>query len=423
MKTDVFWWRGFTPLSDQPLESDLEVDFLVVGAGFTGLNAALTLREHGSVAVVDTVAPGFGASGRNGGFCCVGGVGYDPASARQKYGEAVGQSIQQYLFDAIDHVDGLIAHESSIKHSNDGERMMVMSAIEHRHYQQAALVPPYRYIDAVHLKDQGYRLNGVLGVLHLDKGFAIQPYAYVRHLYQRCLDAGVDCYYPETIEHLTSLANHGVQAELSSGRKVKARKVLLACNGYGELSALKGRRIPVLSNIIATQPIDDSRWQSQGWTQCNMVYDDRHLLHYFRRLPDGRLLFGGRGGLIDTSRGLALRAARLQRFAKQYFPDLGDIEIDTAWGGWVTLRPNLNPYLGPLDAEGHLWCSMGYHGNGVAAGSYSGHQVAKAMLALPNQIPSPFKQHGPKLPLPRLRPVYLSGIYAALHAIDWWQHR
>src|SRR5690606_25782292 len=85
----------------------------------------------------------------------------------------------------------------------------------------------------------------------------------------------------------------------TDGGRLKAHRVVLACNGYTQeavLPSLAGRIMPVLSNILVTRPLLADEKAGQGWTSNTMCFDTRNLLHYFRLLPDGRFLFGGRGG-------------------------------------------------------------------------------------------------------------------------------
>ena len=121
------WWDETIPLPDWPaLQGHVKTDVLVIGAGFTGLNAALHLAEQGvSVTVVDARYPGWGASGRNGGFCCLGGARRSHASLSAEFGADAADAYFRTERDAIDHVGALLdRHRIDADRHSDGETLL-----------------------------------------------------------------------------------------------------------------------------------------------------------------------------------------------------------------------------------------------------------------------------------------------------------
>jgi glycine/D-amino acid oxidase-like deaminating enzyme len=171
--------------------------------------------------------------------------------------------------------------------------------------------------------------------------------------------------------------------------------------------------MPALSNIIITRPLSEAERGDQGWTSRLMAYDTRNLLHYFRLLPDGRFLFGGRGGTDASDRGSAPMKAHMIATLREMFPVFGAAEITHFWRGFVCLAYDLVPYVGPLDDKKTVWTAIAYHGNGVAMASYSGAALADRVAGNEKRTPLPsvLTRRLARFPLPSLRPLYLKSAY------------
>jgi glycine/D-amino acid oxidase-like deaminating enzyme len=171
--------------------------------------------------------------------------------------------------------------------------------------------------------------------------------------------------------------------------------------------------MPALSNIIVTRPLSAAEHAEQGWTQRLMAYDTRNLLHYFRLLPDGRFLFGGRGGTDASDTGADPMKQHMIETLRQMFPVFGRAEITHFWRGFVCLSYDLVPYVGPLNQEKSVWTAIAYHGNGIAMASWSGSALADLIAGKPERadLPSVLARRLARFPLPFLRPLYLKGAY------------
>jgi glycine/D-amino acid oxidase-like deaminating enzyme len=142
-----------------------------------------------------------------------------------------------------------------------------------------------------------------------------------------------------------------------------------------------------------------------------MAYDSRILLHYFRLLPDGRFLFGGRGGTDASDAGHEPQRHRLTAHFHELFPAWRHAEITHYWRGFVCLTADRLPYVGPLDDRKSVWTSIAYHGNGVALATWSGRALARAMMGRDAALPAPMTKRLAKFPFASLRPLYLKGAY------------
>jgi glycine/D-amino acid oxidase-like deaminating enzyme len=423
------WWRDTSPPADlHALDTDIGVDVAVIGGGFTGLNAALALTQAGlSVAVIDAENPGWGASGRNGGFCCLGGAKAPAAILAKRYGKDQRALWHKAERAAIDHVDALLeTYEIAVDRHSDGETQLAHTP---RAYAGlAASVDEVRHsygvtpdvFDKDQLRPRG--LNGSFhGGMTVPIGFGLNPGKYHAGLLRAAQAAGVQTY-GQSPATAISADGRGWRVTTPAGR-LNADKVILATNGYSSEDIpgwLSARYLPVQSNIIVTRPITPGEQARQGWTSAQMAYDSRVLLHYFRLMPDGRFLFGMRGGLRATRLSEAALSRQIRADFHRMFPEWRDIDISHEWSGLVCLMRSLTPFAGPVPDMPGVFAAMGYHGNGVAMGSYLGARIADTVLRRPAQGPAPdFLALPPKrFPLGALRRILLAPAYAGAALLD-----
>jgi glycine/D-amino acid oxidase-like deaminating enzyme len=202
------------------------------------------------------------------------------------------------------------------------------------------------------------------------------------------------------------------------GGTVRARHLVIATNGYTPANLypqLAGSLLPVLSNILVTRPLTPAERRAQGWWDPTPIYDTRRLLFYYRLLPDGRLLFGGRDGTCDAPRERQRLRAWMARQLYRLFPAWEGVEIEYAWNGLVCLSRQLHPHIGPSPTDPSLWYGLAYHGSGVATGVWAGKILAQEIAGIRPQISALFRQPPRLFPFPWLRLHYLRLGYL------WWQ--
>ena len=165
--------------------------------------------------------------------------------------------------------------------------------------------------------------------------------------------------------------------------------------------------MPALSSVIVTRPLTEDERRAQGWTSDLLAYDSRKLLHYFRVLPNGRFLFGGRGGTDASDQGDAAYRPLLTQAFNALFPAWAKVEITHYWRGFVCLSNDLVPYVGALDEKKTVWTALAFHGNGVAMGSWCGRAVARlATKRTAREELSPvLTRRLSRFPLPAFRPL------------------
>lgn len=423
-----YWEASAPPLGRETpvLEEDRRCEIAVIGAGYTGLTAALSLAEEegADVAVLEAGEPGWGASGRNGGFCCLGGakLGYGTMVAR--YGLAETRCFHQVQVEAIELVRDF-CRQRGIEADLTGAGEIILAHKESRLTELRAEQAQFRDLFATDcplltpqdLADRGLRAADFHGGLLIPVGVGLHPLKYLRGLAGAALDAGVRVHGRSPV---TAIERQGGGYRLTTPRgQLCARKVIVATNGYSDeqrLPGLAGRLLPVLSNILVTRPLSEAERAEQGWRATTMCADSRNLLHYFRLLPDGRFLFGGRGGVSGSPAAAARGQRRLRRAFEHHFPAWRSVETDFFWRGLVCLTQPLVPFVGSLSESGEdegLYAALAYHGNGVSFTAYAGRAVAAMAVGRQGSrdLPAVLRAPLPAFPLAFLRKLYLAGAF------------
>ncbi|SMX26642.1 Gamma-glutamylputrescine oxidoreductase [Pelagimonas phthalicica] len=420
-----YWASTVDPEAWPSLDQDHSCDIAIIGGGFTGLNAALTLARSGrKVAVFDAMHPGWGASGRNGGFCCAGGALITPARMDKYFGDGAGADWLRAEAQAINHVSGLLAdHTIDADTHSQGETCLAHSKRAWRAMQkQAAETPPNAEAQPQLLTRQDLQAQGLngpwLGGLTSPKGFALNPMKYLSGLSQVVKSAGAELFQNAPVSQITP---HASGWHLTTGaHQVQAKQVIIATNGYSSDDLpdwLGARYLPVQSHVIVTRPLTETEQQEAGWWSDQMAYDSRNLLHYFRLMPDGRFLFGMRGGLRATAKSQQALSRKIRQDFNLMFPAWRKVEISHEWSGLVCLMGDLTPFVGQVPEAPNLYATLGFHGNGVAMGSYAGHLLAQHLIdgtALPATMAAP----PGKFPLGRFRRNLLAPSYWLAETFD-----
>ncbi len=420
------FWETTMPAQDwQVLNTNLNVDVAIIGGGFTGLNAALGLAQSGlNTAVFEAMSPAWGASGRNGGFCCLGGSMLPQKHMRKRFGDAATDDWHKAQIASIHHVQSLLTdHSIDADTHSQGETCVAHSARAWRAMQsEAAEIETHYGLSPTLIPKNDLAQSGLggpwYGAMTTPLGFALNPQKYHNGLAQLAQGAGVQLFGQSPI---TALCPSDTGWTLTSGpHTITAKRIVLATNGYSSDDLpdwIGARYLPVQSSIILTRPLSRDEQQAAGWWSSQMVYDSRQLLHYFRLLPDGRFLFGMRGGLRATPAAQAKINRKIRRDFNKMFPAWAHIDITHEWSGLVSLMSDLVPFVGPVPDHPGLFAAMGYHGNGVAMSSYCGHLLAQHMIN--NQpLPKVLSRPPSRVPLGRYRRYLLAPAYAISELFD-----
>jgi len=423
-----FWQADYRrdDLEWPQVHQDTTTEVAIIGAGYTGLSAALHLAEQGvDVSVFDMHEPGWGASGRSGGFCCQGGALAGDGSIRSRFGQAGLDQWGAVQINAVNLVATLIDRFSiSADRHSQGETQLAHSPKAYRRMQKSAETDKangasHAFIETEKLADHGMTNGALLGGRTDPVGFALHPRKYVLGLADAARTLGVKIHSKAAVLGISRISD-GYELALVSA-KIRAKKLIIATNGYSRDDVpnwLNSRFLPVQSNIIVTRELTNAELQSQGWTSHQMVYDTRNLLHYFRLLPDNRMMFGMRGGITATPKMDRQMHKMIRRDFDQMFPAWVHIETPWFWTGLVCLTRKRVPFIGAIPDMPAAFTGFGWHGNGIAMGTYAGKMLAGLALGDEVKVPAVLRGLPSRLPFGRRRRLILPPIYTGLSVKD-----
>jgi glycine/D-amino acid oxidase-like deaminating enzyme len=428
----VSFWLDTVPGSLAPgevLPGDLTVDVAIAGAGLTGLWTAyyLATAQPGlRVAVCEAQIAGFGASGRNGGWCSA----LFPASL-SKLTRMAGRDAAIAMYRAmqatVDEVGRVAAAENIDCHwAKGGTVTLARSATQlERARAKVAEMREYGFgeDDLVLLTESEARsrvaASSVLGGTYTPHCAAIHPARLVRGLARVVRERGVKLFERTPV---TQIAPRTLRTTRGT---VTADYVIRATEGYTPaLPGLHRVVVPVYSTMIATEPLSDQAWDQIGLDGRPTFSDGRHVIIYGQRTADGRLAFGGRGAPYHL--GSAVRPSfdqvpavfeALRRTLGELFPALGDVTVTHTWGGPLGIARDWCASAG-LDRDTGLGWAGGYVGDGLATTNLAGRTLADLILGTSSDLTRlPWVNH--HSPNWEAEPLRWLGVNAGRRTMGW----
>lgn len=392
-------WRGISlwmdqleePLTPRPaLEHDLDVDVLIIGAGYTGLWTAYYLKRQApelSIVMVEAQTVGFGASGRNGGWLMGNLLGEDRMLA--------GLSVEQRrtAFDLLhgipDEVKTVIDREGIECDYRKGGALYCAARYPEQEASMRSYLAKlrglglneadYRWLNPNELAQQ-IRVAKPYGGIFTPHIATINPAKLVRGLARTVERMGVQIFEQSPVQHWQPGSARTAKAH------VRSRWVVPAVEGYANTLAPLGRyQLPVQSLIVATEPLSAALWDTIGLSQGQAFSESSRQVTYGQRTADNRLVFGARGGYQFGGRlrenfDLTTSEVELRRYLfSELFPQLKDVEISHAWGGNLGMSRRFQPHM-LCDRKQGIALAGGYGGEGVGASHLGGRTLADLML-------------------------------------------
>lgn len=410
------YWGAITPPKKQPtFIIPASADVVIIGAGYTGLSAAIELAQHQSLSVVvlDAAPPGFGCSARNAGFVLKGTGRLSLTQIAQRWG----QDIAKQMRDEFDLGTSRVAE---LLTQGDAEHYLQSSNYLKIAFDQKALATlkkqcrsPYAnnlsLLNGKQVSDY-LRVPAAIGGVLDTSGQTINPLGLLLTMQQLANQLGVKTVYQSVVTTIETTSNyHNV---ITDKQSIRADNILITTNAYSPKRLyphLDKKQFPIQSSILVTAPLTSSEAISPRGTLVSAM-DTRLLKYYYRILPDGRLLFGGRGEVTAWEGEQENAKERLRRGLIATFGQLANTPIDYFWNGWISASRDHYPRV-RFDQQNRIGYSAGYCGSGVSFATLAGKRLAQAVTgtALP---PLPIYQSDlPSYPLHFLRRPALRALY------------
>ena len=414
-------WEASAPPAPAapPLMQDAVAEVAIVGAGYTGLSAALHLAEAGaSVAVLEGAGIGFGGSGRNVGLVNAG-LWLMPSQLRQALGENHGPRLLRQLgeapslvFELIDRhgIDCQPVRSGTLHCAADGRGLAELAA---RCRQWRELGAPVRLLDSAEtvgkLGTSAYRGS----LLDLRAG-TIQPLAYARGLAAAAVSSGARLYSGSPVVAMDEDPAAGWRLRTASGGTLRAKWALATTNAYthagGPCAQLQRELVRLPYFNLATAPLPRGLAE-RILPERQGAWDTRRLLSSFRMDREGRLIFGS----VGTLRGGAREVHRAwgRRALAKLFPQLAGVRFEHEWYGVIGMTSDALPRL---HAQGRRAMSIsGYNGRGIGPGTSFGRDLARWVLGQLSEadLPLPVSEPGSAALKPLRESFYEAGSLAA----------
>ena len=365
------------------LTEDIRCDVCVVGGGLTGVSTALNLAEKGyKVVLLEAARIGWAASGRNGGQMI-----YGFASGMDEFAkympEADVQKVWQMGQYSLDIIKRRVAQhqiDCDLKTGYFHAANKPRHVAEHKAWQEEAATrfgyDRFEYVDKAGL-GRFIQSDAYLGGLYDPDSGHLHPLNYNLGLARAATAAGAHLFEGSEVTALEMSDQPGGQHLLKTGQgSVKASFVVLACNAYiGKLSPALARKImPVGTYVITTEPMNAERCQALMPAHA-AICDSRFVLDYFRTTADNRMLWGGKVSYSKMAPRDLPNAMRVDML--KVFPQLADLKVEHAWGGFCDITMSRAPHFGRLAPS--VYFAQGFSGHGVNVTGLAGELMADAI--------------------------------------------
>lgn len=380
-----FWWEDAPPSDGTDETPPARTDFVVIGAGVTGLHAALEAARNGAdVTVLDAERIGHGASTRNNGTI----VPYlylKQYQLEKKFGKQIGAAIARTAVTSIQFLmETCETHGIDAKMRSFDRYFLALTEAHRAALEKSAKLQAVSGIDtgwnpitnAELVERTGYR--GFYGGIHSPNAMSMHPGCYMAGIANACREAGVRLVSRCRVLGMSrTVSGFALRTERGS---VAANQVILATNGYSgpEFSFAHKSLMRIPLHMAATEPLPEEL-RRRHFPEGRLLVDSKTNITWIRSSPDGaRLLVGGRAGMSGSD---PERSARtLHADMVRILPDLAPLRMTHAWHGMTAFPMDLVPHVGSEDG---IHYALGFCGVGMTVGGWLGNRLARKVLGLP----------------------------------------
>lgn len=416
---DNYWFKSIDLENQEinkPLKGAHTADVAIIGGGFTGLSAAFNIRNkfpNKKIVLLEGARCGYGASGRNGGFCVTtswleGIEGADPESRKKildisAYGlKQIKRFISEFGVECDFEETGMINVALNNKQARDLEKY-------HNYYERIGLESSLVQGEELLAEIKSHAFQ--LGLLK-PYGAILNPAKLVQGMKRVVEDLGVEIREQTVVTRISPGKTILVDTELG---EIKASSIVVATNAYShKLGFFNNRVFPIGVYQIATEPLSPKQWESIGWQNRQGLSDMGALYHFSRPTADGRILIGGVNPqyygddwLSSGNNKFVTRQIEDELF--RFFPQLKGLRIEHAWGGTTALTLGDVPSVGVFGDDKNIYYGVGY-GEGVPATQTAGRIIAELMVGESNDFTNHYvvNRHLPYAGPVRLRKYFAS---------------
>jgi glycine/D-amino acid oxidase-like deaminating enzyme len=372
------------------LQHSDEVDVAVLGGGYSGLWTAYYLLRalpNLKVAIVEKEIVGYGASGRNGGWCSSR-FPVTPWMLAKRFGREQARDTVLALNAAIDEIGRVCDEEQIDAHFYKGgilslargAHQLASIRAAYAGYEQLGLAHQHRLLSTGEVAER-VNVTNVHGGLFSTEGASVHPARLVRGL-ARAVERREGRIYEQT--EVLDFHPGSTPRLITRQGELRARKaIVLAGEAYlTRLPKLRRALLPVYSLISITEPLSEDQWRQIGWNHRESLASNKHSVDYLTRTADGRILFGSRGApyaygsrISDEQDRHAETHALIRKSLVEWFPMLDEIGFTHSWGGPVGMPRDWMPTVA-FDKTSKIATARGYTGQGVTTANLSGRILA-----------------------------------------------
>lgn len=394
---DNYWFRsvGFEAEASRPrLKGTHQADVVIIGGGFTGLAAAYQIRlrfPEKRIVLLEGARCGYGASGRNGGFCVstewTDGLDSADANERRKALKVAGYGLRQIKHLITEHGLDCDLEETGMLDVALTDKQVSGLATAHEYYAEIGLESTL--LEGAELEGE-IRSPVFKAGLVTPYGAILNPAKLVLGMRDIAEDMGVEIKERTLVTGVTPGRTVVVDTELG---EIRSPILVVATNAYShKLGFFRNRVLPVAVFQIATEPLTPSQWDSTGWTNRRGLADTRALFSYLRPTADGRIVMGGvdsqyySGDSLTSGNDKAV-SRKIEAELLRFFPGLEGLAIEHAWGGTTALTVGNTPSVGVVGEDRNVFYGVGFS-EGIPSTQAAGRMIADLMAGESNEFTS-----------------------------------